>query len=187
MASDADAAGGNGRAQLPPEVLVQINDYLESRRRGLVIAGAASLVSIVTLIGGFLAYALSDLRDRGQLAAFQMVQSIREEVLEPMALKNEEAQDAYAEQRAKLLVLIATAERAIAELDGMVVRARPVIEEVNKAEGSYAFADTMIEVKSTIEEFTETVSELSSRVTAIEGDARFQPGESTPLSDLLVE
>lgn len=150
--------------ELTPQVKEEIRDFLNQERRSLFFLGSVSTVTVVTLIGGFLSYVLSDIRDRSLVAANQAISSIRSNVFDPEIKKlNDSVNDArsqlFVEQR-NLQTLNALVADAQSDIERLASQARTALQELEKAEGSLVFAEKMLEFNSKISRIEMQISGL---------------------------
>ncbi|UWQ74402.1 hypothetical protein [Leisingera sp. M658] len=179
--------------ELTAEGREEIRTFLNQERRNLFIVGSASTIAVVTLIGGFLAYVLDDIRDRSAIAAEQAVASIRTTAFDPEIRKLDdavsEARDQLSKEQRNLQTLTALVADAQSDIERLAAQARTALEELDKAEGSLVFAEKMLEFNSKISHLERKLSDFSGG-TALSAELPVSPSTvpawptDAPLSEL---
>lgn len=141
-------------AELTLEVREEIRSFLETRERRLVNFGAAGLLSFLALVGGFLVYVLDDLRVRGELAARSTIESIRLTEFQPelnaLRAQIRETRDDFDKESRRLAAIAITIETYKRDIEELATKAEQALEDLNKAEGSLLFADTILKIRQDI-------------------------------------
>lgn len=141
-------------AELTLEAKEEIRIFLEKRERQFFIIGASGIVTILALIGGFLAYAMDDLRTRGELAARATIESIRLTEFQPeladLRAQIRETKDSFNVEARRLSALTARIDTYKDEIEELSLKAEQALEDLNKAQGSLLFADTILEIREEI-------------------------------------
>ncbi len=171
--------------ELTPAAREEIRLFLREERKGMYVIGGVSAITAIVTIGGFLSFALSELKTTGELAARQTIESIRVNDFDPELRRQRERIDAarteFELEQRKLAAMTALLERSQLTVRELAERAEAALSDLNKVKGSFVFAETFSNISGKLLTVSERLGALEQ---ALAGDTRtLEAGDTRTLEE----
>lgn len=159
--------------ELTPAAREEIRHFLREERKGMYVIGGISAITAIVTIGGFLSFALSQLKTTGELAARQTIESIRVNTFDPelkrIRKQIDDSRTEFEQEQRKIAAMTALLERSEKTVTKLTERAAAALSNLSQVKGSFVFAETFSKMSGellTISARLETVEQ------ALTGDTR---------------